>query len=74
MHLAVILSKTGNVLFMNKLVFQMANLFMRIQATVIHMFDWYSAPIATHHTYKEVAQWFRECEFQLLDTHCHGLV
>ena len=67
MRLAVILSRIGSVLYLNKIVFQFVNLFVRIQPTVHHMFDWYSAPIATHHNYIEVAKWFEYCGFQLLD-------
>ena len=44
------------------------NKFFRLQETEIHMFDWYSAPIATHHTYAELASWFEENNFTLLDT------
>jgi SAM-dependent methyltransferase len=47
--------------------FQLANLVLRIQPTMHHMFDWYSAPVATHHTYDEVAGWFRENGFALLE-------
>ena len=31
------------------------------------MFDWYSAPIATHHTYKELKEWFKDNNFEVLD-------
>lgn len=30
-----------------------------------HMFDWWSAPIATHHTVHEVDKWYRSNEFKL---------
>lgn len=44
------------------------NKIMRLQKTPVHMYDWYSAPIATHHTYPELAAWFKESAFMLLDT------
>jgi SAM-dependent methyltransferase len=40
-----------------------ANYFFRLQKTVTHMFDWYSAPVASHHTYAELMAWYRECGF-----------
>ena len=42
--------------------------FIQILPTEHHMFDWYSAPIATHHTYPEVKQWYREHDFEILRT------
>ncbi len=30
------------------------------------IFDWYSAPIATHHTYPEIMAWFRELGFSIV--------
>lgn len=45
-----------------------ANEHLRLQCTEHHMFDWYSAPIATHHSYAEVAAWFAENGFALLDS------
>ena len=47
--------------------FFVSNLFFRLQPTVHHMFDWYSAPTATHHTYQELADWFYEQNFKVLD-------
>lgn len=43
------------------------NYFIRLLPTDHHMFDWYSAPIATHHTFPETAKWFEECNFQVED-------
>lgn len=40
--------------------------FIQILPTIHHMFDWYSAPIATHHTYQEVKNWFREAGFKII--------
>lgn len=47
------MSKLGRLLFKIRL-FNVANLFIRVQPTLPHMYDWYSAPVATHHTYDEV--------------------
>lgn len=47
--------------------FEKLNNIFRLQSTVHHMFDWYSAPVATHHTYKEVADWFLSCGFEIED-------
>ncbi|MEX1112074.1 MAG: class I SAM-dependent methyltransferase [Candidatus Andersenbacteria bacterium] len=44
------------------------NGFLRLQPTTHHMFDWYSAPIATHHTYPEVEGWFRKTGFNHIDS------
>jgi SAM-dependent methyltransferase len=35
-----------------------ANRFFRLDSNPHRIFDWYSAPIATHHTYDEVKEWF----------------
>jgi SAM-dependent methyltransferase/uncharacterized protein YbaR (Trm112 family) len=35
-----------------------ANLVLRLHADLTSNFDWYAAPIATHHTYPEVFAWF----------------
>ena len=47
--------------------FKRINLFLRLQPTVHHMFDWYSAPIATHHTDSELRYWFKQANFEVLD-------
>ncbi|HOT44543.1 MAG TPA: methyltransferase domain-containing protein [Spirochaetota bacterium] len=47
--------------------FERINYFFRLQPSIIHMHDWYSAPIATHHTYKELAGWFKKNNFRILD-------
>jgi len=36
--------------------------------TEIHMFDWWSAPIATHHTEEEVSSWFEKNKLKILRT------
>jgi SAM-dependent methyltransferase/uncharacterized protein YbaR (Trm112 family) len=33
-----------------------------------HMFDWWSAPIATHHTLPEVMEWFSEQGIEVIET------
>ncbi len=40
------------------------NAFMRLEPYELCVFDWYNAPIATHHTYKEVRGWFRQAQAQ----------
>lgn len=47
--------------------FLISNLFIRLQSTEHHMFDWYSAPIATHHTYRELIKWFKKNNFYIVD-------
>jgi SAM-dependent methyltransferase len=37
-----------------------ANLLLRLHTDITGNFDWYAAPIATHHTYPEVFRWFAE--------------
>lgn len=37
-----------------------ANLLLRLHTDTTGNFDWYAAPIATHHTYPEVFGWFAE--------------
>ena len=61
------MSKLGRLLSKMK-VLNVANLFIRVQPTLIHMYDWYSAPIATHHTYDEVKNWYVENDFEILMT------
>jgi hypothetical protein len=36
------------------------NAFFRLEPYEQCIYDWYQAPMATHHTYEEVEQWFRE--------------
>jgi len=61
------MSKLGRSLLKMGL-FNVANLFVRVQPTLIHMYDWYSAPIATHPTYGEVRRWYIENNFEILMT------
>lgn len=61
------MSKLGRLLSKTRLL-NAANLFIRAQPTLHHMYDWYSAPIATHHTYDEVKNWHVENNFEILVT------
>lgn len=45
-----------------------ANQILRLKPTVIQMFDWYSAPVATRHTYGEVLTWFTENDLVVAET------
>jgi SAM-dependent methyltransferase len=42
--------------------------FIEVLPTTIHMYDWYSAQIATHHTYPEVKGWFKDTGFDIIKT------
>ena len=61
------MAKLGRLVFKMGL-FNTANLFLRVQPTLHHMYDWYSAPIATHHTYDEVNRWFIKNNFEIIRT------
>jgi len=67
LKLAKILANIGKILHRKRFIYNFANLFFRIQPQIINMYYWYSAPIATHHTYPEIASWFEECGFNILD-------
>ncbi len=45
------------------------NAVFRIEAHPHYVFDWYTAPIATHHTYKEVYGWLKEANLHLMADH-----
>ena len=47
--------------------FRVANYLIRLQPSLHHMFDWYSAPVASHHTYRELAKWFEIEQFEVLE-------
>lgn len=38
---------------------ELLNCFIRLEPQCHNIFDWYSAPAASHHTYGEVYEWFR---------------
>lgn len=42
--------------------------FFRVESHPHCMFDWYAAPIATHHTYPEVHGWFQEIGWQVAES------
>ena len=46
----------------------LANRFIRIGSHPHIIFDWYAAPIATHHTYPEVLAWFTEMRVPVVRT------
>jgi SAM-dependent methyltransferase len=45
------------------------NMFLRIEDHEHYVFDWYTAPIATHHTYPEVYGWLKEANLYLIADH-----
>lgn len=45
------------------------NMFLRIEDHPHYVFDWYTAPIATHHTYPEVYHWLDEAGLHLVADH-----
>ena len=42
--------------------------YINLLPTDHHMVDWWSAPVATHHTHKEMVDWFTEIDFEVLRT------
>jgi len=42
--------------------------YINLLPTEHHMFDWWSAPIATHHTMDEVLDWFKDKHLQIIRT------
>ena len=45
------------------------NAFFRLEPYELCVFDWYSAPVATHHTTREVRSWFEEADLtEILDS------
>lgn len=47
-------------------VLKYVNLLIRLEKHPHCIFDWYSAPIATHHTYSEVYEWCRELGLRIV--------
>ena len=64
---AKVMSKISTLISKMPYGFFIANLFLRIQSTEHHMFDWYSAPVATHHTYRELSKWYKKNGFIIMD-------
>jgi hypothetical protein len=50
----------GKVLFRSRLLFAGMNSLVTVHATHHHNFDWYSAPMASHHSEEEVIGWLRD--------------
>jgi SAM-dependent methyltransferase len=47
---------------------RIANRFVRLDPHPHCIFDWYSAPVATHHTYAEVCRWFCDLDLNVVAT------
>ncbi len=47
----------------------LVNGFVRLEPHPHYVFDWYTAPIATHHTYPEVYRWLDEQQLHLVHDH-----
>jgi len=47
--------------------------FVRLDPHPHCIFDWYAAPIATHHTYAEVTSWFSELGLEIVKTNAGSL-
>lgn len=45
--------------------------FIRLDPHPHCIFDWYAAPIATHHTHSEVECWFRDLRFEVVQSDRH---
>ena len=59
------MAKRGKYLSKSKFYYKILQL-IQILPTLHHMYDWYSAPIATHHSYQEVERWFKEEGFTII--------
>lgn len=46
----------------------MVSLFVRLDSHPHCIFDWYAAPIATHHTYDEVKKWITDLGLRIVET------
>jgi len=53
--------------FGKPILYQLMNCFIRLEAAEHNVFDWYSAPVASHHTYREVFAWFEESNLKILE-------
>jgi SAM-dependent methyltransferase/uncharacterized protein YbaR (Trm112 family) len=54
------------------ILYQLVNCFVRLEADHHCIFDWYSAPAATHHTYPEAFGWFHEAGLEVTDHRKRG--
>lgn len=64
---AKILSKIARKLNKFPYLLKAVNFFFRLQTTEHHMFDWYTAPVASHHTYAELEAWAQEAGLEVED-------
>lgn len=62
---ARLLLKTKYVTLGYPLIYSLFNCFIRLEMHTHNVFDWYSAPVASHHTYAEVYEWFRENQIRV---------
>jgi SAM-dependent methyltransferase len=51
------------------ILYQLLNCVVRLEKGHHNIFDWYSAPVATHHTYGEVYRWFDEEGLKVTASH-----
>ncbi len=56
--LAHVLAKVANAAWKIRML-GLINAFFRLEPYELCIYDWYKAPVATHHTYAEVESWFR---------------
>ena len=49
------------------ILYSLLNCFVRLEFGHHYIFDWYSAPAASHHTYEEVFGWFRDRTLKISD-------
>lgn len=47
------------------LLYELMNCFIRLEMAEHNVFDWYSAPVASHHTYPDTHRWFRDNEIEI---------
>ncbi len=47
------------------ILYELMNCFIRLEMAEHNVFDWYSAPVASHHTYGEAREWLRDNELDL---------
>lgn len=52
--------------FGKPILYQIMNCFVRLEAAEHNVFDWYSAPVASHHTYPEVFNWYGKNNLEII--------
>ncbi|MFZ2887230.1 MAG: methyltransferase domain-containing protein [Minisyncoccia bacterium] len=55
--------------FPHNFLYLVVNSVVRLEPHAHYVFDWYTAPIATHHTYPEVYGWLKEGRLHLVEDH-----